>query len=115
MEISDKRAKIAVIGLGNAGLPLAAVIADNGIPVLGVDINEERCRLINQGTNPIPEEEGLDELIGQHGGKNLIATPDFQDARECQSFIVIVPYLWTRATIQIFRLWIRLWNLWDGS
>ena len=63
MEISDKRAKIAVIGLGNAGLPLAAVIADNGIPVLGVDINEERCRLINQGTNPIPEEEGLDELI----------------------------------------------------
>ena len=91
MEISDKRAKIAVIGLGNAGLPLAAVIADNDIPVLGVDINEERCRLINQGTNPIPEEEGLDELIGQHGGKNLIATPDFEGARECQSFIVIVP------------------------
>ncbi len=54
MELSDIKAKIAVVGLGNAGLPLAAVIADRGIAVWGVDINEERCRLINQGTNPIP-------------------------------------------------------------
>ncbi len=91
MEISDKRAEIAIIGLGNAGLPLAAIIADKGIAVLGVDINEERCRRINQGTNPIPEEAGLDELIALHGGKNLIATAHFEDAKECKSFIVIVP------------------------
>ena len=91
MELSDIKAKIAVVGLGNAGLPLAAVIADRGIAVLGVDINDERCRLINQGTNPIPEEEGLEELIIRHGGKNLIATPRFEDARDCSSFIVIVP------------------------
>ncbi|HWQ20289.1 MAG TPA: NAD(P)-binding domain-containing protein, partial [Methanotrichaceae archaeon] len=44
---------IAVVGLGNAGLPLAAIIADHGIRVIGVDINAERCRLINQGKNPI--------------------------------------------------------------
>ncbi len=89
--MSEEKARIAVIGLGNAGLPLAAVIADSGIRVLGVDINEERCRLINQGTNPIPEEAGLEELIRQHGGKRLVATPRFEDAGECQSFIVIVP------------------------
>lgn len=58
---------------------------------LGVDINDERCRLINQGTNPIPEEEGLEELIIRHGGKSFIATPRFEDARDCSSFIVIVP------------------------
>ena len=91
MELSDIKAKIAVVGLGNAGLPLAAVIADRGIAVLGVDINDERCRLINQGTNPIPEEEGLEELIIRHGGKSFIATPRFEDARDCSSFIVIVP------------------------
>jgi len=91
MEISDNRAEIAVIGLGNAGLPLAAVIAERGIAVLGVDIDEERCRQINQGTNPIPEEKGLAELISRHGGKNLIATAHFEDARGCKSFIVIVP------------------------
>ncbi|MFB3764150.1 MAG: nucleotide sugar dehydrogenase [Methanotrichaceae archaeon] len=82
---------IAVIGLGNAGLPLAAVIADNGQKVIGVDIDKERCSLINQGINPIPEEAGLDELIRLHGGKNLVATPSFQDAKICSTFIVIVP------------------------
>ena len=89
--MSEERAKIAVIGLGNAGLPLAAIVADSGIMVMGVDINEERCRQINRGENPIPEETGLEELIKLHGGKRLVATPRFEDARSCQTFIVIVP------------------------
>ena len=89
--MSEEKARIAVIGLGNAGLPLAAVIADSGIDVIGVDINEERCQLINHGKNPIPEEEGLEELIGLHGGKRLIATSRFIDARDCRNYIVIVP------------------------
>ena len=89
--MSEEKGRIAVIGLGNAGLPLAAVIADNGIDVIGVDINEERCQLINQGVNPIPQEEGLEELIGLHGGKSLIATSRFIDVRDCRNYIVIVP------------------------
>jgi UDP-N-acetyl-D-mannosaminuronic acid dehydrogenase len=89
--MSEEHAKIAVIGLGNAGLPLAAVMADSGITVVGVDINEVRCKMINRGENPIPEEVGLDELIKAHGGKRLLATPRFEDARVCQTFVVIVP------------------------
>ena len=84
-------AEIAVIGLGNAGLPLAAVIADSGIAVMGVDINESRCLAINRGDNPIAEEAGLEELLKRHGGKRLVATPRFQDAAGCRTFIVIVP------------------------
>ena len=79
--MSEEKARIAVIGLGNAGLPLAAVIADSGIDVIGVDINEERCRLINHGENPIPEEAGLEELIRLHGGKRLVATSRFRRCR----------------------------------
>jgi UDP-N-acetyl-D-mannosaminuronic acid dehydrogenase len=41
--------------------------------------------------NPIPQEEGLEELIGLHGGKRLIATSRFIDARDCRNYIVIVP------------------------
>jgi UDP-N-acetyl-D-mannosaminuronic acid dehydrogenase len=41
--------------------------------------------------NPIPEEPGLDELIKKHGGKNLIATPRYEDAVNCNTFIVLVP------------------------
>ena len=84
-------AEIAVIGLGNAGLYLAAVIADCGIAVMGVDINESRCQAINRGENPIAEEAGLEELLKRHGGKRLVATPRFEDAAGCRTFIVIVP------------------------
>jgi UDP-N-acetyl-D-mannosaminuronic acid dehydrogenase len=83
--------KIAVVGLGNAGLPLAAVIADNGIEVTGVDINRERCDLINRGINPLKEEPGLDELIGKYGGCSFKATTDIRNASSCNIFIVIVP------------------------
>lgn len=83
--------RIAVVGLGNAGLPLAAVIADRGLKVTGIDVNRERCQRINAGVNPIPQEAGLDELIKLHGGKLLVATPDYADAKDCNVFIVIVP------------------------
>ena len=83
--------KIAVIGLGKAGLPLASIIADNGFEVIGVDIDEKRCEDINKGKNPIPEESGLDELIKDHGGKNLVARSSYEDAKGCNVFIIIVP------------------------
>lgn len=83
--------RIAVIGLGKAGLPIASVIADSGFGVMGVDIDGEKCNLINRGMNPIPDEQGLDELITKHGGKNLIATAEYKDAKDCNFFIVIVP------------------------
>ena len=83
--------KIAVIGLGKAGLPLAAVIADGGFEVVGVDVDEKKCEMINKGVNPIPEEAGLDELIKKYGGKNLIATTNYKDAEDCNVYIVIVP------------------------
>lgn len=83
--------KIAVVGLGRAGLPLAAVIADSGFSVVGVDVDEKKCEMINKGINPIPEETGLDELVKKHAGRNLNTTPRYEDATNCEVFIVIVP------------------------
>ena len=87
------KARVSVIGLGKAGLPLATVIADSGINVTGIDINTRRCDLINLGTNPIKEEPELQELIKKHGGKTLFATSKYEDAKDCGVFIVIVPLL----------------------
>lgn len=83
--------KVAVIGLGKAGLPLASVIAESGIDVIGIDVDQKKCKALNQGINPIPEEAGLDELVRRHGGKCLLATPRYEDARDVKDFIVIVP------------------------
>ena len=83
--------KVAVVGLGKAGLPLAAVIADSGFEVIGIDLDEKKCKMVNSGKNPIPEEPGLDELIKKYGGKRLRATTDYKDAEDCKAYIVIVP------------------------
>tara|TARA_Y100000294_G_C8562459_1_gene339572 strand:- start:454 stop:1632 length:1179 start_codon:yes stop_codon:yes gene_type:complete len=84
--------KISVIGLGKAGLPLAAVIADANIEVIGLDIDEKKVDMINNGLNPIEEEPGLKELIQKHSGKTLTATTDaVEAAKQCNVHIVIVP------------------------
>ncbi len=56
--------KINVIGLGYIGLPTAAVMANNGFEVLGVDIMPEVIETINQGKIHI-EEPGLEELVNK--------------------------------------------------
>jgi UDP-N-acetyl-D-mannosaminuronic acid dehydrogenase len=83
--------RLAVIGLGKAGLPIAGVIADSGFDVIGIDIDEKKCNQINNGNNPIPEEKSLDELIKKHGGKSLFAASKYEYAKECNFFIIIVP------------------------
>jgi len=84
--------KISVSGLGKAGLPLAAVIADAGIDVIGIDVDAKRVSDINHGVNPIPEEAGLSSLIKKYGGKKLKATTNAASAvKETSAHIVIVP------------------------
>ena len=84
--------KISVVGLGKAGLPLAAVIADKGLDVLGVDLDKNKVEKINKGINPIEEEPGLSILIKKHGGKRLKATDNsIAAAKQSNIHIVIVP------------------------
>lgn len=87
--------KIAIFGLGKMGLPLAAVFADRGAKVFGVDINKKRVDMINQGKNPVPEEPGLSELLKKVvDGEKLIATTDgITAAKEADVMIILVPTL----------------------
>ena len=54
--------RIAVVGLGKLGAPLAAVLASKGNEVLGIDVNPEAVRLVNEGRAPV-EEPGLQDLV----------------------------------------------------
>ncbi len=63
-KIEAKEARLAVIGLGYVGLPVACAFADAGFDVLGVDIQPARIQKINQGISPIEgNEPGLAELL----------------------------------------------------
>jgi UDP-N-acetyl-D-mannosaminuronic acid dehydrogenase len=63
-KIQNKQAKVAVIGLGYVGLPVACMLADAGFKVIGVDIKQDRVDLINRGISPIEgKEPGLADLL----------------------------------------------------
>ena len=65
-KIADRSARIGVIGLGYVGLPVAALFAQKGFNVVGIDIKAERVDKINQGISPIEgKEPGLAELIAE--------------------------------------------------
>lgn len=85
--------KIAVIGLGYVGLPLARLFATK-YSVLGFDINQERIKSLNSGTDTTLEvdDDVLQEaLVNVPYEKGLYCTSDINDIANCNYYIVTVP------------------------
>ncbi|MCU0851762.1 MAG: nucleotide sugar dehydrogenase [Thermoplasmata archaeon] len=58
--------KVAVVGLGYVGIPLAALLASKGYEVMGVDVSEERASSVGEGRLPLKgDEPGLTELLAK--------------------------------------------------
>ncbi len=70
--------KLSVIGLGKLGSPLAAVLASKGYEVIGVDLNSDFVKKINEGRAPVDEPQ-LQNLITEHRTR-LKATLSYQEA-----------------------------------
>lgn len=90
-KIQDKKAKIAVVGLGRVGLPIAAVFADAGYPVIGSDIKNEVVEAISSGKSHLAEPE-LAQLIKDSVDKMLLkATTDtFNAVTEADVILICV-------------------------
>lgn len=87
-EIKKMNKKICVIGLGYIGLPTAALLADRGYSVIGVDTNQETVNVINQGKIHIIEPD-LDEVVKSNvlsGNLKAYCEPQLADV-----FIICVP------------------------
>ncbi len=81
---------ISVVGLGKLGAVLAAVMADRGHYVVGVDLNPAFVDAFNQGRAPVSE-PGLSELV-QRSADRLSATSDVGEAVEKSDLtFVLVP------------------------
>ena len=79
--IERKQARLAVVGLGYVGLPVACQFAQAGFNVLGVELRSDRVAQINAGRSPIEgDEPGLDELLKQViASRKFQATIDYQE------------------------------------
>lgn len=85
LELTSKKEKLAVIGLGYVGLPIALEFAKK-ISVIGFDIKPDR---INMMKNKIDPSEELDSSAFE--GCDIHFTHDIEELRKAKFFIVAVP------------------------
>lgn len=93
----NQQLKIAIIGLGYVGLPLARLFATK-YPVLGFDINQIRIDELNQGNDSTleVEDEVLKEVLTNTNplltSENaLFCSSNLEDLKEANIYIVTVP------------------------
>jgi UDP-N-acetyl-D-glucosamine dehydrogenase len=82
--------KIAIVGLGYVGLPLAIRFAESGITVLGVDIDSKKTDILNRGECYIQhiDARALHDLVKEN---RFTATTDFAKIAEVEAVIICVP------------------------
>lgn len=87
---TDSRAfgRVSVVGLGYIGLPTAAFIASKGIPVVGIDVNQDAVDSINAGTVPFFE-PGFGELLARVVEEGTLSAQT--DQIDADAYIVCVP------------------------
>lgn len=86
--------KIAILGLGYVGLPLARLFATK-YPVIGFDINESRVASLRGGIDTTLEvdDDTLQQVLVDNLDikKGLYCTTSLEDIRDCNYFIITVP------------------------
>ena len=80
--IKQKKAKIAIIGLGYVGLPHAVEIAKAGFDVYGIDIQKSRADSINRGKSYIEDVKNEDLKTVVKKTKKLKAFYDFSSLKK---------------------------------
>ncbi len=89
-KITTNQAKIAVIGLGYVGLPLAVNFAKKGFEVFGLDTDVDRVRHIHDKTSYILDVPAK-ELAGVVEAGTLKALTEFDVLREADVIVICVP------------------------
>jgi UDP-N-acetyl-D-glucosamine dehydrogenase len=89
-KISDKTARIGVIGLGYVGLPLIVEFALKGFPTVGFEVDEKKVGELNKGNSHIVDvpSENVQKILET---QKFEATTDFSKLKDCDVIIICVP------------------------
>jgi len=90
VKLNNKEARVAVLGLGYVGLPLAVVFAECGFKVTGIDPIQEKVDAINAGRSYILDIED-DTIARLVASGHLKATSDFSTLSEMDAVSICVP------------------------
>ncbi len=86
VKILNNEEKLAVIGLGYVGMPIAVAFAQKGVDVIGFDLNKKKIELYKSGIDPT-KEVGNDAI--KHSTVDF--TADENKLKEAKFLIVAVP------------------------
>ena len=86
--IATREARIGIVGLGYAGLPLALAFAERGFPVTGLDLSDERVKAVRERRSYLVDvpPERYASLEG-----SLTATTDYAVLAELDAIVICVP------------------------
>lgn len=82
--------KVAIVGLGYVGLPLAVAFAEAGVSVIGLDIDPDIVNAINSGESHV-EDVRSERLQGLTAAKKLRVMSDYDVLREAEAVVICLP------------------------
>ena len=81
--------KIGIVGLGFVGLSLTSVLSSKGYDVIGIDVDDKKCKTISDGNSPFFEPE-LENTLRNGLRKKLKISNDFGLINNCDFLFVTV-------------------------
>ena len=88
--IAARETRVAVIGLGYVGLPLAVTFAEAGFVVTGIDVDDQKVSQLNQGQSYVEDVDSkpVADLVARG---LLTATTDYSALGSCDAVSICVP------------------------
>jgi UDP-N-acetyl-D-glucosamine dehydrogenase len=88
--LESRTARVAVVGLGYVGLPLATGFAEAGFTVVGIDVDARRVALLLGGESDIPDvaPSRVNALVK---AKRFLPSTDYSTVATCDAVVVCVP------------------------
>jgi UDP-N-acetyl-D-glucosamine dehydrogenase len=89
-QLRNRTARVGILGLGYVGLPLAAVFAEAGFHVMGIDPDPRKVETIRRGESHIQDVPG-EQITRLVAAGKLEATTDFSALLETDAVSICVP------------------------
>src|SRR3954468_312781 len=86
--MSEQKISVGIVGLGYVGLPLAVAFAEAGTRVVGVDVDAQKVRGIQEGRSHV---EDIDDERLRAVLDRVSVTTRFVELHECDAILVCVP------------------------
>jgi UDP-N-acetyl-D-glucosamine dehydrogenase len=86
----DRSATVAIIGLGYVGLPLVQALLDNGLTVIGIDIDAGKVAALREGRTYI-HHLPAEAFRGPIARGRFLPSTDFAELRRADAVLICVP------------------------